>query len=199
MAHTVVLVEDHPIVLRGLRALVTESAGFSVVGEATDAAQAVDLTARTQPDVVVVPVRLGGTHSGIELCRTIKSVSRARVLVFTSFTRPVDVQVAVLAGADALVSKTASTEDVVATLRTVTDGGRGLVLGPGLEAATTLPVLGGTEQLTEREDEVLQLITEGLTNPEIAERLSVEVSTVKSHVRVVLRKLGVESRRDLLR
>lgn len=196
---TVLLVEDHPVVLRGLRALVTENDGFTVVGEATGAEEAVELAGTTQPDVVVLPVRLGGTHSGIELCRTIKSVSQARVIIFTSFTRPADVQVAVLAGADALVSKTAAAEAFVATLRQVTVGGQAVVFGPGLESASNVRRFAETEKLTEREDEVLQLITEGLTNPAIARRLSVEVSTVKTHVRGVLRKLGVESRKDLLR
>jgi len=196
---TVLLVEDHPVVLRGLRALVTENDGFTVVGEATGAEEAVELAGTTQPDVVVLPVRLGGTHSGIELCRTIKSVSQARVIIFTSFTRPADVQIAVLAGADALVSKTAAAEAFVATLRQVTVGGQAVVFGPGLESASNVRRFAETEKLTEREDEVLQLITEGLTNPAIARRLSVEVSTVKTHVRGVLRKLGVESRKDLLR
>jgi DNA-binding NarL/FixJ family response regulator len=126
----VLLVEDHPVVLRGLRALVAEYEDFEVVGEAPTAEEAVAMAGALRPDVTVLPVRLGGTHSGIELCRTIKSVSGARVVVFTSFTRTVDVQIAMLAGADALVSKTAASESFISALRQVTVGGQALVLGP---------------------------------------------------------------------
>ncbi len=197
----VLLVEDHPVVLRGLRTLTAEHADLEVVGEATSAAQALDAARRLQPDVVVLPVRLGGAHSGIQLCRSLKTVCAARVVVFTSFTRAIDVQIAKLAGADALVSKTAPNEDFLAVLRQASVGRGGLALGPGLtdsaraEAGRFAPV----EPLTQREGEILQLMIEGLSNPDMAARLTIEVSTVKTHVRSILRKLGVDTRKDLFR
>lgn len=194
----VLLVEDHPVLLRGLGAVCEAEADLDVVAQATTATDALEAAAILQPDVILIPVRLDGTRSGIELCRSLKSVCRADVIVFTAFTRSIEVQVALLAGADALVGKTAEPDQLVAAIRRVAAGDRGLVLGVSLTSEELVRRLVPTEPLTEREQEILRLVTEGLTNPEIALRLRVEVSTVKSHVRNVLRKLAVETRRDLL-
>ncbi|MGF0313827.1 response regulator [Rhodococcus sp. IEGM1428] len=193
------LVEDHPVVLRGLRAVTDEHDEFVVAGEASTAVEALELAKTLRPDVVVLPVRLGGTHSGVELCRAIKTVCPARVIVFTSFTRHVDIQVALLAGADALVSKTATGEAFIGALQQVTAGVQALVLSQDIVSWSQARQFEGSEKLTEREDEILQLVTEGLTNPDIAIRLSIEISTVKTHVRSILRKLKRDSRRDLFR
>ena len=194
----VLLVEDHPVVLHGLRAICTDTPTIDVVGEAATAAAALQCARELQPDVVVVPVRLGGTRSGIELCRSIKSVCDARVVVFTSFTRTVDVQVAMLAGADALISKTASSDVFIGALQQVTAGRQALFVGAGPTPQAVAASFDVMEPLTEREEEILGLVVDGLTNPEIAARLTIEVSTVKTHMRSVLRKLGVDTRRDLL-
>jgi DNA-binding NarL/FixJ family response regulator len=194
----VLLVEDHPVVLHGLRAICTSNPTIDVAGEAATAAEALQCARELQPDVAVVPVRLGGTRSGIELCRSIKSVCGAQVVVFTSFTRTVDVQIAMLAGADALISKTAPSDVFLGALQQVKAGRQALFVGAGpgpQAAAASFDVL---EPLTEREEEILGLVVDGLTNPEIAARLTIEVSTVKTHMRSVLRKLGVDTRRDLL-
>jgi DNA-binding NarL/FixJ family response regulator len=196
---TVLLVEDHPVVLRGLRALTVEHDDLEVVGEATTAEAAVAMARQLQPDVAVLPLRLGGSHSGVELCRSIKTECQARVVVFTSFTRSIDIQVALIAGADALVSKTASEQAIVAAFRLASVGGHAVVLGQGRRSSTHTDDFSGSEDLTERETQILQLLIEGLTNPGIATRLSIEVTTVKTHVRSILRKLGVGNRRDLLR
>lgn len=187
---TVLLVEDHPVVLRGLRTLTAEHADLDVVGESTSATTALESARVLQPDVVVLPIRLGAPHSGIELCRSIKTVCSARVVVFTSFTRTIDVQIARLAGADALVSKSAPDHAFIAALRGMSVDSD---LARGVEARRFAPV----EPLTDRENEILHLMVERLTNADIAARLTIEVSTVKTHVRGILRKLGVDSRRDL--
>ena len=183
--------------LRGLRAICAEQEDLDVVGEVCTPADAMGAALNLEPDAVVLPIKLGGTRSGIELCRAIKSVGSARVVVFTSFTRTVDVQIAMLAGADALISKAAAVEDFVAALRQVASGRHGLVLGPGAITPTAARRFSPTEPLTDREDEILQLVLDGLTNPEISSRLNIEVSTVKTHMRSILRKLGVGTRRDL--
>ncbi|MCP2284068.1 two component transcriptional regulator, LuxR family [Promicromonospora umidemergens] len=194
----VLLVEDHPVVLHGLRAICTSNPTIDVVGEAATAAEAVQGARELQPDVAVVPVRLGGTRGGIELCRSIKSVCGARVVVFTSFTRTVDVQVAMLAGADALISKTATSDVFIAALQQVKAGRQALFVGTGPTPLAAAASFDAMEPLTEREEEILGLVVDGLTNPEIAARLTIEVSTVKTHMRSVLRKLRVDTRRDLL-
>lgn len=195
----VLLVEDHPVVLQGLRSLLTGQPDLEVVGEARTAAEAVKLTVSLGPDVVVLPVRLEGTHSGIDLCRSVKSVSAGRVVVFTAFTRTSDVRIALLAGADAVVSKTTDGDALLSVLRRVTDGGQALVLGAGNAAVQLVQRVPPGEPLTAREDEILALMSEGLTNPDIAARLTIGVTTVRTHVRSILRKLGVRSRRDLFR
>lgn len=192
----VLLVEDHPVVLRGLQAMLREHDDVAVVGEAGTAAEALSQASRLQPDVVVLPVRLGGIRASIELCRSIKTASTARVVVFTSFTRTVDVQMAMLAGADALVAKTVSADALLAALRQVRAGGEVLDLGPGADRPT--PRLTPAEPLTDREAQILQLVLDGLTNPQMAQRLRIEVTTVRTHMRSILRKLGLESRRDLV-
>lgn len=192
---SVLLVEDHPVVLRGLRAICEDQDDVAVIGEASTAESALNQAASLRPNVVVLPVRLGGTRAGIELCRSIKDVCSARVIVFTSFTRGADVLVAMLAGADALVSKVTDADGFVATLREVASGRGSLVVAPPEDSAVQL--MSPVEPLTEREDGVLRLVVEGFTNPEIAARLHIEVSTVKTHVRNILRKLDVISRRDL--
>ncbi|WP_133434131.1 response regulator [Aeromicrobium phragmitis] len=195
---TVLMVDDHPVVLRGLREICASDPGLVVVGEASVEEEALRATNDLRPDVVVLPIRLGGTRGGIELCRSIKSLGISRVVVFTSFTRTVDAQVALLAGADAVVSKSASVDVVLQALREAGAGRSTFYLGsasaPHLEASALLPF----EPLTEREQEILELVLEGLTNTAISERLVIELSTVKTHMRSVLRKLGVGTRRDLL-
>lgn len=193
---TVLLVEDHPVVLKGLQAICAEEPTLHVVGEARSAADALSRAEHLQPDVAVVPIRLDGTRSGIELCRSIKTVCRARVVVFTSYTRKIDKKVAMLAGADALVSKAGAVQDLVDAILGDRAGGSWAVQ----DAWSRIEMLHDFElelPLTSREGEILQLLAEGLTNPEIAALLMIEVSTVKTHVRSVMRKLGVGSRRQL--
>lgn len=194
----VLLIEDHPVVLHGLQAICASQPDISVVGWASTPRDALEAAALLQPDVTILPVRLGGTRSGIELCRSIKSLSRARVVVFTSFSRNIDVQVAMLAGADALLNKTVDPTELLDVIRQVARGEARLFVGPGRTRHATVAKTIPNEGLTDREDEILQLVIEGYTNPEIGARLTIEVSTVKTHMRHILRKLGVGTRRDLL-
>jgi DNA-binding NarL/FixJ family response regulator len=199
MSHVeVLLIEDHPVVLHGLQTICSSQADIRVVGWASTANDALEAAALLQPDVAILPVRLGGTRSGIELCRSIKSLSRARVVVFTSFSRTIDVQVAMLAGADALLNKTVGTVELLDVIRQVARGEEPLLGGSSRTRPAPFAHAIPSEGLTERENEILQLVMEGCTNPEIASRLTIEVSTVKTHMRHILRKLGVGTRRDLL-
>ena len=121
-----------------------------------------------------------------------------RVVVFTAFARPIDIQMAALAGASALVSKSASAGAIVDTIHRVAKGERGLVLTPGSQQGHVRPAPRDAEDLSEREQEILDLALDGFTNAAIAERACVELSTVKTHMRHILRKLGVGNRRELL-
>lgn len=191
-------VDDHPVVLHGLRAILTADPAIRIIDEATTHAEALRKTARHEPDVVMLPIRLGGTRSGIELSRALDSVGTARVVVFTAYSRPIDIQVATLAGASALVSKSAPAQAIINTVHRVARGERGLVLDPGRSRSEVASDLLAAEGLSEREQEILGLVLDGLTNAAIADRLYLELSTIKTHMRHILRKLGVGSRRDLL-
>lgn len=186
------------MVLRGMQALLAEEPDIQVVGQATTADEGQALARRWDPDVIVLPIRLGGTLAGIELCRSLKTICRARLVVFTSFTREVELEIAALAGADALVSKNAADELLVGTLREVHEASQTGTVLRGLPRRVGSGRLSRTDPLTEREEQILGLMVEGLGNAQIATHLTVEVSTVKTHVRRILRKLGVANRRDLL-
>lgn len=181
----VLLIDDHPVMLLGLRTLCAAEPELTVAGFAESETEARRAHQQLDPDVAVLPIRLGGTRRGIELCRWIKQRATTRVVFFTSFARPADAVLGVLAGCDALIARTAPAVDLVAAIRaTAADGPRDDHWPGGI--------------LTPREQDILQLVLEGLTNPEIAEALHVGLPTVKTHMRHILRKLDVTDRRDLL-
>ncbi|MDF8265608.1 response regulator [Luteipulveratus flavus] len=196
-AYRVLLVEDHPMISFGLARLLDDEPDLEVVGEARTPDAARRQVRATEPDLIVLPVRLGDRVAGIELCRHLRSTTAARTLVYTAFTDPEDVQAVVLAGADGMVGKSASPADVLAAMRTILRGGRVWQPGPAPARRATERALLAHEQLTGREREVLRLMLDHRTNQQIADALTIEVTTVKTHVRGLLRKLGMGSRRDL--
>ena len=196
--HRVLLVEDHPMISYGLRHLLDAQPDLDVAGEAATADAARRLVRGVEPDLIVLPVRLDGDRlAGIELCRHLRSTTTAKALVYTSFTDAEDVQAAVLAGADGLVGKAASPDDLLAAMRAILRGGRVWQPGPDPERHSSTTALLDHEQLTDREREVLRLMLDHFTNAQIADALTIEVTTVKTHVRSLLRKLEMGSRREL--
>ncbi|MCK6212246.1 response regulator transcription factor [Georgenia sp. EYE_87] len=195
----IVLVDDHPVVRLGLRALLAEEPDLAIVGEAArieDAVRAVDLR---RPDLVVLDVRLEGRPAGPDLCRTLKGLPvRPAVLVLTARAAAEEVTAMYLAGADSFVDQTMAPDELVATVRATLDGRRVWVphprppVGRGGAGADRL-----REHLTPREREVLGLLLQRRTNAEIARALHLGLPTVKTHVSAVLRKLGLTRRLDL--
>lgn len=193
----IVLVDDHPVVRLGLRAVLAEEPDLAVVAEATrveDAVRAVDLQ---RPDLVVLDVRLEGRPSGPDLCRTLKgSPARPAVLVLTARAAAEEITAMYLAGADSFVDQTTPAAELVASVRATLDGRRVWVPRPRPSAAR--PREGaGPHRLTPREREVLGLLLQRRTNAEIADVLHLGLPTVKTHVSAVLRKLGLTRRHDL--
>lgn len=181
----VLVVDDHPVVREGLAALLGR-AGFSVVGEAADAANALAIAAKTKAEVAVVDVALPGI-SGLELCRRLRRrFPEMRVVLLSMFDEPEWRAEAARAGASAYILKDASAEELLSTLRRVAQGEN---LLPKVEPA--LP-------LTAREREVVRLLAQGKKTPEIAELLSRSVTTIRAHKVSAMRKLGVHSTRELL-
>ncbi|GAA4288799.1 response regulator transcription factor [Georgenia daeguensis] len=195
----IVLVDDHPVVRLGLRAVLAEEPDLAVVGEAArveDAVRAVDLR---RPDLVVLDVRLEGRSSGPDLCRTLKELpARPAVLVLTARAAAEEITAMYLAGADSFVDQTMPPDQLVATVRATLEGRRVWVPRPRPAGGRGRPGADRLrERLTPREREVLSLLLQRRTNAEIADTLRLGLPTVKTHVSAVLRKLGLARRLDL--
>ncbi|MFF9479280.1 response regulator [Streptomyces sp. NPDC014733] len=198
----VFLVDDHEVVRRGLCDLIDDEPGMEVVGEAATADQAVARGPALRPDVAVLDVRLPD-GDGISVCRELRSrMPGLACLMLTSFDDEDALLDAIMAGAAGYVLKQIQGADLVAAVRTVATGQSMLdpattarlmrsLRGPGEAAA---PEEERLAVLSERERAVLDLIGEGLTNRQIANRLHLSEKTVKNHISRLLGKLGVERR-----
>jgi DNA-binding NarL/FixJ family response regulator len=192
----VVLVDHHAIFRRGIRGVLDREDGIAVVGEAADAQDGLEQTAKLDPDIVLMAVRLPGV-SGIEATqRLLASATDCRVVMLTASDRPEDIEQAILAGASGYVVKDAGPREIASAIRTTAAGESHL--SPRI-AATILkrfrdkhPPAG--PDLTARERPILELLADGRSNPEIAEGLGISVQTVKEHVSRLLEKLGAENR-----
>ena len=186
----VLIVDDHAIVRKGIRALLSESGGFEVVAEVADGKDAVHKAQETQPDVILMDLLMPGMD-GIEATRQITSRQpEARILVLTSFAADNKLFPAIKAGAVGYLLKDSSPDDLVRAIRQVHRGEP--ALHPIIARKLLQEVKQSSEQevppeaLTEREMTVLQLIAQGLSNQGIADELVVTESTVRAHVSRIL-------------
>jgi len=190
----IAVADDHPVVRQGLVAILQDEADFEVVGSAASAEAFLELVARSHPDIALVDLELPAM-GGIELIERLATATPAtRVLVFTGYDTDELVSAALKAGAKGYVLKGASSDAVAKAVRDVAAGG--LVLEPRI-AATLLARYGAGKSaavLTNRERQIVRLIGEGLSNAQIAARLSIAERTVKFHVGSILNKLGAENR-----
>lgn len=197
MSIRVVLIDDEPLVRAGLAAIIASDPGLDLVGEAGDGADAIDLVQRTQPDVVVMDVRMPRLD-GLEATRLL--VARQdppRVLILTTFDSDDYVFAALRAGADGFVLKRAQPAELIRAVHTVASGE--VLLYPqkvrDLAArARRREDLVTSAQLSSREQEVLALMARGLSNAEIAGELFLGSETVKTYVSSLLGKLGARDR-----
>ncbi|RBM19317.1 DNA-binding response regulator [Prauserella sp. PE36] len=198
MAIEVLLVDDHEVVRRGLRDLLTDEPDIEVVAEASTADEALAVAMHVEPDVAVVDVRLGETETdGVELCRELRArPNPPHCLVLTAFDDEEAMIGAIMAGAAGYLLKQVRGQDVVNAVREVA-AGRSL-----LDPVTTARLLDKMRhpepdrlaELSERERSVLELIGQGMSNREIAERLFLAEKTVKNYVTSLLAKLGMQRR-----
>ncbi len=200
MSIRVLIADDQPLVLAGLRTILQAEADMEVAGEARDGDQAVRLAAELTPDVVLLDVRMPGTD-GIAATRLIVAAGGPRVIILTTFDLDEYVYEALRAGASGFLVKDIPDDQLVAGIRQVVRGDA--LLAPSVTkrlietytrrppAAGQLPAAG---TLTPRETEVWQLMARGLTNTEIAAKLFVGEATVKTHVSRVMTKLGARDR-----
>ncbi|MFG3689384.1 response regulator [Micromonospora sp. NPDC047740] len=198
---SVVLVDDEAMVRVGLRMVLSGEPDITVVGEASDGDQAVDLVTRTQPDVVLMDIRMQRVD-GLEASRRLLAAAPdTKIIILTTFDEDEHVAAALRAGVSGFLLKISPPEQLVDAVRLVA-AGRGL-----LDPAVTLRVIRGfaaqpepvprsreLDQLTVREVDVLRLVAEGLTNAEIGGRLFLGEATVKTHLSRVLMKLNLRTR-----
>ncbi|WP_367130680.1 MULTISPECIES: response regulator [Streptomyces] len=191
----VLIVDDHPVVRRGLRAMVDDLPDVEAAGEAADGAAALRLLdAGTRPDVVLMDLQMGDGMHGVEATRRITALpSPPAVLILTTYSTDADILAAVEAGATGYLLKDAPPEEVAAAVHAAARGET--VLAPPVAARLLGRVrAGGRPALTQRETEILGLVAEGLANKQISRRLFISEATVKTHLVHIYGKLGVDSR-----
>jgi DNA-binding NarL/FixJ family response regulator len=199
----VLLCDDQALVRSGFRMIIEAREDLEVVAEAADGAQALELTWRYLPDVVLMDVRMPRVDGVEATRRLVQAGSQARVLILTTFDLDEYVFEALRAGASGFLLKDVQPAQLVDAIRVVARGEA--LLAPTVTRrlldrfAHTLP--GAADEpvselgaLTEREREVLALLAGGLSNAELAERLFLSETTVKTHVSSILRKLGLRDR-----
>jgi DNA-binding NarL/FixJ family response regulator len=202
MSVRVVLVDDQTLVRTGFRLVLDETGDIEVIGEAADGAQALDVVARTRPDVVLMDVRMPGLD-GIEATRRIRTGPHpAKVIILTTFDLDEYVLAGLRAGASGFLLKDALAADLISAVRVVAAGEA--VAAPSVTRRLIAHYLGNIPPrpspderlaaLTSREREVLTLVTRGLSNPEIAVALYLSESTVKTHLGRILAKLDLRDR-----
>ncbi len=200
----VLLVDDHPLFLDGVRAALTGAEDLEVVGEAHDVAEAVELAGRLEPDVVLMDLNLPD-GSGIDATRAVlRQDAGIRVLVMTMSADDDAVVAAIRAGARGYVVKGAGKADLLQAVRTVAAGGAVFSptvadrLGGFFTGVAAAPAREAFPQLTEREREVLDLVARGYDNRRIARELFLSDKTVRNHVSNIVDKLGAPDRAEAI-
>ena len=198
----VLLVDDHEVVRLGLKALLERHPQFDVIGEASNAREALEMVGNYHPDVVVMDIRLPGT-SGIEACEEITNrYPDTRVMMLTSYAEDEMLFSAIRAGASGYMLKQIGGEDLVRALEAV---GRGdALLDPAVTQRVFQEVRRAVKEeeasafahLSQQEKHVLLLVSEGKTNREIAKALFLGEGTVRNYVSSILSKLGVSNRAE---
>lgn len=200
-----VIADDHALFREGLRLLLEQSGEFTIVGEASNGLEAIELAARLQPDVIVMDISMPGVD-GLEAARRIRDAGSVPILFLTVHDTDNYFFGALEAGASGYVLKDSVGADLLAALRIISQGG--VYLSPSVAKRLVEDYLrrvsSGEERktydtLSNREREVLQLIGDGLTNQEIADKLVVSINTVQTHRLHIMEKLNLHSRAELMK
>lgn len=194
----IVIADDHPIVRRGLRTVLKTQPDMELVGEAENGAKAVEQVKTLQPDIVIMDLQMPVQDGMSAIHELNRAHSTARVVVLTSFPDDDRVFAAIKAGATGILLKDSPPKDLLDAIRRVAQGES--ALHPTIAMKVLLEIKQptrnptGMEPLSPRELEVLGFLALGMTNSEIAEKLSVSVRTITTHVRAILDKLQLANR-----
>ena len=191
---SVLLVDDHALIRRGLADLIRYESDLKVAGEAANGQEAVEAARKLNPDVIVMDLMMP-EMDGVEATRRIKAERPdSRILILTTFGTSADVARAMAAGASGAIMKDAETDDQLAAIRAVAAGGK--AFSPGIEKA--LNELQPTPDLTDRQLLILESVTRGLTNRDIATMLGISADAVKQHLAAIFSKLGAANRSEAI-
>jgi two-component system NarL family response regulator len=186
----VLIVDDHAIVQQGLVAIIDEESDMTVVGEAQNGIEAIELFRQEQPDVTLMDLRMpqmGGVEAITALCAEFNT---ARIIVLTTYDGDEDIYRGLRAGARGYLLKDSKPSELRAAIRTVNSGQQYIPPHVGAKLVQRM----SNPELTDRELEVLKLVAQGLSNLEISAALTITESTVKSNVNRILSKLGAKDR-----
>jgi two-component system, NarL family, response regulator NreC len=205
MAISIILADDHPVVHRGVHAVLTREPDFSIVGVAADGLETVRLTERLKPDILVLDLMMPGL-SGLEALRILRERSpRTRTVILSMHSSNAFIGQALQNGAIGYVLKNCPEENLVRAVREAAAGRRFLsppvteiAINAYIEQSKTGP-FDPHETLTPRQREVLQLAAEGKTNAEIATRLNISQRTVENHRATLMTRLGLQNQTELIR
>ena len=193
----ILIVDDHPVVRRGIKSLLSNHVDFEVVGEAGTVDAALTLIEQLAPDIVLLDIRLPG-ESGLALLNRMQRYE-AKVLILTSFDDEEHIRAALQGGADGFILKSVSDEMLCGAIRTVHQGGR--VLSPQvteqmvqrMAASPVDPALDAPE-FSDEEQRIIRLLVEGASNDEISADLYMSVASVKRKLRNIFTRLNVQNR-----
>lgn len=202
---SVLIVDDHPLVRKGLRMTIESQDDLAVVGEAGTVHEAIEAAARLQPTIITLDLSMPGPSGVASVERLRAAVPAARIVVVTMHDDPAYVRSAIAMGAAGYVNKSAADTELISAIRAVARGRVFIdvgdaatlesILSPGAPAAGKSPI----ESLSEREREVLRSVARGLTNQKIADEIGLSVKTVESYRARLMKKLGFKDRADIVR
>ena len=192
----ILIVDDHPVVAEGLRKLISDSKSAEVIGIAGSGKACIDFLRWEKPDLIFLDINLPDIN-GIELCKEIKKTNPAiKILALTTFNEKSIITKMINNGADGYLLKNSDAEDIIESINEVSLGNRYIAV----EVESILNKKDSSEIiLTKREREVLNLISDGLTNNEIAEKLFISPLTVDSHRKNLITKLEVRNTASLIK
>ncbi len=202
---SILIVDDHVMVRKGLRMTLESHPDFTVVGEAGNLHEAIEVAGRVKPQIITLDLSMPGPSGVASVGRLRATVPDARIIVLTMHDDPAYVRSALAMGASGFVNKSAADTELVSAIRAVARGRVFIDVG---DAATLESILSPTaptgdkspvDTLSEREREVLRQVARGFTNQQVADEIGLSVKTVESYRARLMKKLGLKERSDLVR